>query len=184
MLFIREEVNILIVSMVVVSSINGIIAKNEKDSIDWGSKQDKTFFKNITQDSGAVIFGRKTFDNIGKPLPGRLNIVMTRNPESYESIKGKLFFTNMRPDKLLSYLQRNSYEHIIIGGGRSIYSQFLNKQLVNELYITFEPILLSEGIRMTDKLNKDIKLKKINTLFHTSNSIIIHYKILYSDRSA
>jgi dihydrofolate reductase len=177
-------VNALIISMVVVSSVNGIISKGEKDNIDWSSKQDKSFFKNITQESGVVIFGRKTFDNIGKPLPGRLNIVITSSPEKYESIKGKLFFTNMSPAKLLSYLEKRNYEYVIIGGGRSIYSQFLNQQLVNELYVTFEPILLSEGLRMTDKLTSDTQLKKIGTQALTSNSIIIHYKILYSDESA
>lgn len=170
--------------MVVVSSINGVISKGKKDSIDWSSKQDKTFFKNITQESGVVIFGRKTFDNIGKPLPGRLNIVMTSNPEKYESIKEKLFFTNMSPHKLLLYLEKNNYEHVVIGGGRSIYTQFLNQQLVNELYVTFEPVLLSEGFRMTDRLINDIKLKKIDVQALTTNSIIIRYKILYSDAFA
>jgi dihydrofolate reductase len=177
-------VNALIISMVVVSSVNGIISKGEKDNIDWSSKQDKSFFKNITQESGVVIFGRKTFDNIGKPLPGRLNIVMTSSPEKYESVKGKLLFTNMSPAKLLSYLEKRNYEYVIIGGGRSIYSQFLNQQLVNELYVTFEPILLSEGLRMTDKLTSDIQLKKIGTQALTSNSIIIRYKIQYSDATA
>ncbi|MGC9384336.1 MAG: dihydrofolate reductase family protein [Kosmotogaceae bacterium] len=176
--------NALIISIVVVSSINGIISKGEKDRLDWSSKQDKTFFKNITQESGVVIFGRKTFDNIGKPLPGRLNIVMTSNPEKYESIKEKLFFTNMSPHKLLSYLEKSNYKHVVIGGGRSIYSQFLNRQLVNEMYVTFEPVLLSEGFRMTDKLTSDIQLKKINAQALTTNSIIIRYKILYSDESA
>lgn len=176
--------NALFISMVVVSSINGIISKSEKDSIDWSSRQDKAFFKDITLESGIVVFGRKTFDNIGKPLPGRLNIVMTSCPQKYESVEGKLFFTNMSPAKLLSYLEKRNYEHAVIGGGRSIYSQFLNQQLVNEIYVTFEPVLLSEGFRMTDKLTSDIQLKKISAQALTPNSIIIRYRILYSDASA
>ncbi|MFO7881629.1 MAG: dihydrofolate reductase family protein [Kosmotogaceae bacterium] len=174
----------MVVSAMVVSSINGIIAKDTKDNIDWSSKHDKEFFKNLTQRAGVVIFGRKTFSNIGKPLPGRLNIIMTRNPDKYNSENKKLFFTDKNPNNLLLYLERKKYEHVVIGGGRSIYTLFLNQRLVNDLYITFEPILLSEGIRMTDTLNNDIKLEKISTTELTPNSVVIHYRISYNNSSA
>ncbi len=168
----------------VVSSINGIIARNENDNINWGSKHDKELFKNITKKAGVVIFGRKTFSNIGKPLPGRYNIVMTRNPDKYKSINGRLLYTDMKPNDLLLYLKTKKYQHVIIGGGRSIYTLFLDYKLVNDLYITFEPILLTEGIKMTHKLSNDIELEKINIENLTENSLVIHYKITYNNRSA
>ncbi|MFW6119688.1 MAG: dihydrofolate reductase family protein [Petrotogales bacterium] len=172
------------VSIMVVSSINGIIARDKDDNINWSSKHDKELFKKITERAGVVIFGRRTFSNIGKPLPGRYNVVMTRNPDRYKSINGKLLYTNMKPKDLLQYIKSEKYEHVIIGGGRSIYTLFLDNKLVNDLYITFEPILLTEGIKMTHKLSNDIKLEKIDVENLAKNSLVIHYKITYNNRSA
>src|SRR4051812_25404518 len=45
----------------------------------WRLKTDMRFFRNTTQ-GHAVIMGRKTFESIGKPLPNRLNIVLSRDP--------------------------------------------------------------------------------------------------------
>ena len=49
-----------------------------QNSLPWKIKEDMAFFKEITTDN-IVIMGRKTYESIGKPLPKRLNIVLTKN---------------------------------------------------------------------------------------------------------
>ncbi|MEM1398136.1 MAG: dihydrofolate reductase [Pseudomonadota bacterium] len=65
------------VSMVVASSLNGAIGRDGE--LPWRLSADLKRFKSITTGK-PIIMGRKTFDSIGKPLPGRMNIVVTRSP--------------------------------------------------------------------------------------------------------
>lgn len=65
----------MILSFVVAASTNNVIGKHNK--LLWHLPNDMKFFKNITW-AMPVIMGRKTFDSLGKPLPGRLNIIITR----------------------------------------------------------------------------------------------------------
>ncbi|MEY3900130.1 MAG: hypothetical protein RI962_1285, partial [Pseudomonadota bacterium] len=56
---------------------NGIGINN---ALPWRLPEDLAFFKRITS-GHTIIMGRKTFDSIGRPLPNRRNIVITRNPD-------------------------------------------------------------------------------------------------------
>jgi dihydrofolate reductase len=66
----------MILSMLVAASENNVIGKDNK--LPWHLPNDLKYFKNLTWGM-PVLMGRKTFDSIGKPLPGRKSIVITRN---------------------------------------------------------------------------------------------------------
>ncbi len=68
-------------SCIVAVSENGVIGR--KNGLPWKLSADLRRFKQLTT-GHAIIMGRKTFDSIGRPLPGRTSIVMTRDP-GYES---------------------------------------------------------------------------------------------------
>ena len=63
-------------AIIAARSLNGIIGNGS--SIPWRVKGEQAMFKKITM-GGILIMGRKTFDAIGRPLPGRLTIIITRN---------------------------------------------------------------------------------------------------------
>jgi dihydrofolate reductase len=68
----------MIISLVVAASENNVIGKDNQ--LLWHLPKDMKFFKNVTWGM-PVVMGRKTFASIGnKPLPGRKNIVITRQP--------------------------------------------------------------------------------------------------------
>ena len=67
----------MIVSAIVAVANNGVIGDGE--DIPWRLSSDLKYFKRTTL-GHHIIMGRKTFDSIGKPLPKRTNIVLTRNP--------------------------------------------------------------------------------------------------------
>ena len=73
--------------------------------------------------------GRKTFESIGKPLPGRLNIVLSRNPDiQYDGVECVSSFENaiaLVPDE----------EEVMVIGGSAIYEMLLPQ--VNRLYFTY-----------------------------------------------
>ncbi|WP_049631715.1 dihydrofolate reductase [Cellvibrio sp. pealriver] len=65
-------------AIIVAVAKNGVIGRNNQ--LPWHLPQDLKYFKSVTLGK-PVIMGRKTYESIGRPLPGRFNIVITRNPE-------------------------------------------------------------------------------------------------------
>ena len=66
----------MIISLIAAKAENRVIGRG--NSIPWDIPSDQKRFREITM-GHPVIFGRKTYDEIGRPLPGRKNIVLTRN---------------------------------------------------------------------------------------------------------
>jgi dihydrofolate reductase len=66
------------ISLIVAVSRNGAIGLNNQ--LPWYLPEDLKYFKSVTMGK-PLIMGRKTFDSIGRPLPGRENIVLTRDPQ-------------------------------------------------------------------------------------------------------
>lgn len=67
-----------IVSVIVAVAENGVIGRD--GGLPWKLSGDLRYFKAITMGK-PIVMGRKTYESIGRPLPGRPNIVVTRNPE-------------------------------------------------------------------------------------------------------
>lgn len=89
--------------------------------------------KNLTM-GHPIIMGRKTFESIGRPLPGRLNIVVSHSISFNQKKKfpGVLFFSSL--DAAVSYAKEQDKEEIFIFGGGQIYQQAL--PLTHRLYLT------------------------------------------------
>jgi len=66
----------MILSLLLAASENNVIGRNNQ--LPWHLPNDLKYFKNLTWGL-PILMGRKTFDSIGKPLPGRKSIVITRN---------------------------------------------------------------------------------------------------------
>ncbi len=160
-------------------SIDGKIAKNKNQkSTDWTSKQDKKIFVQTTKQAGVVIMGRKTYETIGKPLKQRLNIILTKNPKKYKNIPNQLEFHNKTPAQIIKYLEQKNYNTAVVCGGSQIYSEFLQQNLVNELYLTIEPKIFGKGINLFADYNLEKNLKLLEYTKLGENTIFLKYKIL------
>lgn len=72
-------------AVMVAAAENGVIGSN--NALPWHLPEDLRYFKRVTLGK-PVVMGRKTFESIGRPLPGRTNIVITRNPDFHaEGVK-------------------------------------------------------------------------------------------------
>ena len=112
-------------SIIVAVSQNNIIGKDNK--LLWKLPKDLRFFKSTTMGK-AVIMGRKTFDSVGKPLPGRNNIVISR--QSNLKISGCEVVNSLS----LAIKLVEKTDEVFIAGGGEIYRQAL--PLVNKIYLT------------------------------------------------
>ena len=107
-------------------SENRVIGNQGK--IPWHIPEDFRWFKHKTM-GGTLIMGRKTFESIGKPLPGRDTVVLTQGAQ--EQLSETAFIPH---HSLVSYVRRNPSSDYWICGGAQIYSQMLSGCSV--LYLT------------------------------------------------
>ncbi len=112
-------------SIVVAMDDNRLIGS--KNQLPWHLPADLAYFKKLTTGK-SILMGRKTYDSIGRPLPNRRNIVITRN--SNISIPGCEVVSSI--DDALE-LTKDDLEVMVIGGA-SLCEQLLPK--INRLYIT------------------------------------------------
>lgn len=114
--------------IVALDSKNGI---GKSGQLPWHITQDLKRFKDITT-GYPVIMGRKTFESIGRVLPGRLNIVISHN--KFKAQEG-LFFTGSLEEALKMASEDGKNEIFIIGGGQ-VFKEALDKNLIDKLYLT------------------------------------------------
>jgi dihydrofolate reductase len=109
---------------------NGVIG--DRGRIPWHLPEDFRHFKRTTT-GHAVIMGRRTYESIGRPLPGRLNIVLSRGmkaaPDSPVIVRPSL------EEALRHCRQKGIAKAFIIGGG-SVYKEVMERQLADTLIIT------------------------------------------------
>lgn len=119
------------VAMIVAQAQNRVIGRDNK--LPWYLPGDLKYFKQATLGK-PIVMGRKTFDSIGKPLPGRLNIVITRD-QSYQPDGVKVVHSLQEAIELAeSQALIDGAEELMIIGGEQIYAQAL--PLAERLYIT------------------------------------------------
>ena len=119
------------ISLVWAMAQNRVIGRNNQ--LPWYLPEDLKYFKRITLGK-PVIMGRKTFDSIGKPLPGRTNIVVTRNRDwSFEGVR---IVDSLEAARELCENQAimDGTEEAMIIGGAEIYRQAM--PLADRLYLT------------------------------------------------
>lgn len=114
----------MIISLIAALAHNQVIGM--QNLMPWHLPADLAWFKRNTLGK-PVIMGRKTFESIGRPLPGRLNIVLSHQPEAAQ---GVIWVSSI--DQALATAV-NLPEVMIIGGG-NLYTQFL--PYANRLYLT------------------------------------------------
>ncbi|WP_028470530.1 dihydrofolate reductase [Neptunomonas japonica] len=118
-------------SMIVAQAQNRVIGRQNK--LPWYLPGDLKYFKQATMGK-PVIMGRKTYDSIGRPLPGRLNIVISRD-DAYQLEGAKVVRSlNEAFDLAACQAEIDGAEEAMVIGGEQIYAQAL--PLVERLYVT------------------------------------------------
>lgn len=113
------------IALIVAMSHHRVIGKD--NGMPWHLPADLAHFKTTTMGK-PVIMGRKTYLSIGRPLPGRLNVILTRDPEF--NVEGATCVDS--PESALATV--SDAEEVVIIGGQQIFAQFL--PLADLLYLT------------------------------------------------
>ncbi|MEM8988316.1 MAG: dihydrofolate reductase [Pseudomonadota bacterium] len=115
------------IAFVVAVARNGVIGRN--GALPWRIPADLKWFKSVTMGK-PIVMGRKTFDSIGRPLPGRENIIVTRD-ESYTT-EGVVVAHGLEP--ALAAACKSGPEEVCIIGGAEIYAALLSR--ADRIYLT------------------------------------------------
>ena len=121
------------IGLIVARSKNNVIGKNGE--IPWKIKGEQKQFKELTT-GNVVIMGRKSFEEIGKPLPNRKNIIVSRN----EKFSGENLIT---ASSLQEALELTKGEKVYVAGGCGLYEEAL--PLVDVMYITEVDVEIEDG---------------------------------------
>jgi len=122
------------ISMIVARSRNHVIGRDNQ--MPWKISADLQFFKRVTM-GHPVIMGRKTWESIGRPLPGRRNIVVSRNVDL--QLTGAEVVHSL--DAALKTL--NEFPRVFVIGGEQLFKQAFDK--TDRLYITEIDLDIDDG---------------------------------------
>jgi len=119
------------IAMIAAVAENGVIGHDQ--TIPWRIPSDFAFFKRTTMGK-PLVMGRKQFETVGKPLPGRTNIVVTRQrdyrPEGVEVVDS----LDKALERAREIAERDGAGEIMVIGGGDIYAQLMEK--ADRLYIS------------------------------------------------
>lgn len=158
---------------------NGLIAAEDGDS-SWTSEADEKSFAALRKKIGNVIMGRGTYDTlVGDsqfPFPDCLNVVMTREAPETETLK-KVVFTDKSPEEVLQDLAAQGFSEALLAGGGDLNGSFMTDGLVDEIYLTVEPLAIGQGIKLfgTGDFRRDLELLEVNKL--SDNEVQLHYGV-------
>jgi dihydrofolate reductase len=171
------------VTLADVISLNGKITQGDNPDIHaWSSEEDWEHFVQLRDQSDVVIIDRKTYETVRpKPEPGKLRIVFTSTPEKFEDdhVPGVLEFTNVSPTVLMQRLVTGGYQKVLLAGGGRLCSDFFEADLVDDVYMSFEPVLFGEGVPMLREapLTVSLLLESVRQL-NTQGTLLAHYTVL------
>jgi dihydrofolate reductase len=165
------------VSLMVAITVDGKIARTSDHYPDWTGKADKKLYVEITRKAGVMIMGSTTFDTIGKILPGRKTIVMTRNPDR-RSNRNDLVYTQAPPEQVIDDLAAQGYTEAVVVGGAKINSLFAVKGLIDELILTISPYAFGDGLSIfSEPLELKLALKKFRQL--DEDTLCVRYTVIH-----
>ncbi len=130
----QEQVIMPSISFIVARSYPGNVIGCE-NTLPWRLKTDLQNFKKLTT-GHVVIMGRKTLDSIGKPLPERMNVVLSRDLSHKD--KGIFWARDLDNALFIADILSICYykDEFFVIGGEQIYKNFLFKDFVNKIYLT------------------------------------------------
>ena len=135
-------------SIIVAIADNNAIGRNNE--LLWHISEDLKFFKRTTLGC-PVIMGRKTFESIGRPLPKRLNVVISRS--GYEAPEGVIVVSSLEEAFAAASAESSSDKIFVIGGGQ-IYAQAV--PLADSMVVTHVHTVIEDADTFFPAIDPDI----------------------------
>jgi dihydrofolate reductase len=118
-------------AIIVAAARNGVIGRG--NTLPWHLPGDLKYFKRITMGK-PVVMGRRTFESIGRPLPGRTNVVISRNPRFAAQGVQVAASLDQALELAAEIARSDGVDELVVIGGEQIYREALPR--AQRLYLT------------------------------------------------
>jgi dihydrofolate reductase len=160
-------------------TLDGNIAMADGNS-DWPTETDGNLFQELVKDCGAVIVGRKTFEQYkGEvfPIEGATTYVWTHEPETGDTF-AEVEYVSGEPTDVLAILEQKGHANCVLAGGTITNNSFMGAGLVDEITATVYPLLFGKGMGLLTLDNFEAKLELLETKSIGDGVVRNHYKVL------
>lgn len=158
-------------SMIAAMDKNRAIGRG--NALPWDVPEDLTYFRDQTRGK-AIIMGRKTHESIGRILPGRLNVILSRQPQP-KDLSNNVFWGN-DVQACLDAAEKWSHDHgqneIMIIGGAQIYHDMLNT--VDRVYLTHLDLEIDNADAWFPKMNMNEWCETSNIKYDFDNASLAY----------
>ncbi len=156
-------------------SVDGKISLKAKTPPDWTSPEDWNFLQKSLAKMDAVIVGRNTYRAAAERLRKRNTFVLSSQIKNIQR-RGSVTFINPQNVGLQDILK--TYKTVAVLGGGGVYKFMLENNLLDEMFVTIEPLVFGRGKDMVVEGTKTTKLHLISIRkLNKHGTILIHYKI-------
>ena len=170
------------------TSLDGFVARKDH-SLDWLMKQDSSpednGYDEFIESVAGLVMGSGSFKTVASfdAWPYSKPVVVMSSSLSQADIPteldGKVEITRLGPKELMDSLNSKGWTRAYVDGGRIVQS-FIRAGLVDDMTVTFVPILIGNGLRLFGEIDSDIDLKLVTSQAFDSGLVSNHYKLLYS----
>lgn len=162
-------------------SVNGMIA-DENGSEDFLAHENWTAFVKLANKVGNFVYGRKTYEAVlGWPqnyLKDLDNVVKVVISEDKSLDPQKSFVCIDSPKQVIDYLGERGCDQVLVAGGSSVYSTFLNEGLADEIITYVNPIVLGRGVPIFGEDIPESRLDLLSADTIDDGIVELHYKVL------
>lgn len=149
----------------------------------WASGEDQRMFRTLIRRCGVVIIGSNTYTAQKESIRaarGALRVVMTSRPARYkkDARRGRLEFTSRSPSVVVASLSARGFSRSLLAGGPELVRTFLKAKLVNELWLTIEPVTFGKGLKMASVPKARLVLLRKQAL-NNKGTTLFKYRVTY-----
>lgn len=158
-------------------TLDGKIARGPSHPSTWTSTEDKKILRRELDRCDLIVLGRHTFDTLKCPNPKRRYLVLTGSVKSVELKAKNVWFFNPAKTHILGLVKSLGGGRIGVLGGTQTYDWFLQQNLLNEIFLTIEPLVFGGGLPLFSKSTKTRRFHLASTTkLNRSGSLLLHYK--------
>lgn len=167
---------------IVVMSLDGCLTHHDRPGTGFGSAADRAFFRAALPTFDSSIAGRLTYQAGRESIlrareSSRLQMVLTSAPERFEadSMAEHLEFRNADTSAVVAELRHRGRSRCALLGGARLYTEACARDLLDELWVTIEPVAFGEGTRMFEG-RTDFRFEVVGAERLSSETWLLKYR--------
>jgi dihydrofolate reductase len=167
---------------IAVMSLDGCLTRHDEEGTVFASPADQRFFREALRTFDCAVMGGAAYRAAREPIlanltPGQLRVVLTRAPDSYadDAQPGVLEFRSDDAAAVIRDLATRGYARCALLGGARLLTSCVRARLLDELWLTLEPLAFGEGRRLFQGA-VEFHFELINTELLGPNTVLLRYR--------